>query len=234
VVNQDFSTYSDGQELPSGWCKYSGLDHVFGISYYNPANVYVRGGLLHLLSQYNPNGPDGAHWYTGGFSFKGSTCGGSGTGPFGLSMTNGRFTVRMRVVENGGTGAEGHRNVIFWPDSGQYYQGGEEDMWESDRALNNATLFLHYDNNGSPAQIAWPYSNSFDWSQWHTFRFQKLDGVISIYVDDMTTPVEVYTGNSTTLPDTTKHWVMQQQARQSAVSSDTEDWQVAWITIDDA
>jgi hypothetical protein len=143
----------------------------------------------------------------------------------------------MRLFETG-TRAMGHRNVIFWPDNGQYYQGGEEDMWESDVGLNNASQFLHYSNNGSPAQIAWKYPTSFDWSQWHTYRFQNLHGVISIYVDDMTTPIHVYTCTSTTCPNTTKHWVMQQQMHAAggtpASNSDQEDWQVSSIVIDKA
>jgi hypothetical protein len=72
-------------------------------------------------------------------------------------------------------------------------------------------------------------------TQWHTYRFQRLNNVISIYIDDMATPIHVYTGDSTTLPATIKHWVLQQQCPHAgcpAPSADTEDWQIASITVD--
>lgn len=241
IVNEDFTTKADGY-WPTNWCHYSGKDNVFGQGYYTASHAYVQGGLLHLLSSYDASGPNGAAWYTGGFSIKGSTCGGTSTGPFGYSANNSEMTVRMRVVETG-TAAAGHRNIIFWPDAAtggtDYAKYGEEDMIESDVGLNNASLFLHYLNGTTPAQVAWTYpSASLDLSTWHTYRFVNLNGVISIYIDDMTTPIHTYTCTSTTCPVSTKHWVLQQQMHNPngtpPASSASEDWQVSSIVIDKA
>lgn len=232
LVNKHFSTEPNGY-WPTGWCKYTGKDHIYGQGYYDPAHAYVRGGLLHLLSSYQRSGPNGAAWYTGGFRIFGTSSCPAGAGRHPDSALNGRITLRMRLVETG-TAARGHHNVIFWPDSGTYYRGGEEDMWES-QALNNARLFLHYSKNRSPARLSWRYPATFDWSRWHTFRFQRLHHVISIYVDDMTTPIKTYKGNSTTLPKTDKTWCIQQQMHNPRgmppPSSDREDWQIASIVV---
>jgi hypothetical protein len=57
--------------------------------------------------------------------------------------------------------------------------------------------------------------------------------VIRFYVDNMTTPVWTYVGNSSTLPATLKHVVLQQECQSSCPSgtSGTEDIQIDWITV---
>jgi hypothetical protein len=139
VVSADFSTWSDGQALPFGWCRYRGKGTVFNQGYYDPNHIYVKGGLLHVLSAYNANGPNGAAWYTGAMAIHGAVCGSPAPTPpnaFPFSSVNGRLTIRMRLVENG-TATMGHRNILFWPDAagpGGYYIYGEEDMWESQQS----------------------------------------------------------------------------------------------------
>ena len=108
-------------------------------------------------------------------------------------------------------------------------------MWESEVSLTTkVSAFFHY--GSIDTTISWLYP-SLDSTQWHTYRFQRLNDVISLYIDDMTTPVHVYNGNSTTLPKTIMHWVFQQQCPHTgcpAPSTDTEDWQIALITVDNA
>jgi hypothetical protein len=232
VVNDNFSGL---RSLPSHWCTYSGHDKVNGGNYL-PSHVYVSGGYLHLLSSHMSSGPAGAAWYQGAIALtrtSGGGCGGSSKYP--LSAVNSRLTVRMRVLETGNGKAAGHRNILRWPDGGGWPSAGEEDMWEGEVSLTSGvSAFFHY--GPTNRQIIWPYPPR-DVTQWHTYRFQRLHDVISIYIDDMTTPVHVYSGNSTTLPETFKHWIFQQQCSHHgcpAPSTDTEDWQIASIAIDNA
>lgn len=233
LVNEDFSAKPDGY-WPSGFCKYSGLDRVYNQSYFNPSHAYVQGGLLHLLSRYDGTGPNGAQWYTGGFSMLGSNCGQAPpAGGYPYSGINSRITVRMRLVETG-TDAMGHRNVLCWPDVGNRTYG-EADMWESQRALNSAGLFVHYGEGTSDSRVTWTYPTTWNWTDWHTYRFERKSYTVKIYIDDMATPIHTYTGDSTTLPDNLVHWVLQQQMHNPtgtpAPSTDQEDWQIASINI---
>jgi len=232
AVNDNFSGLTS---LPSHWCTYNGHDKVNGGNYL-PSHVYVSGGYLHLLSSYMSSGPAGAAWYQGAIALtrtSGGGCGGSSKYP--LSAVDSRLTVRMRVLETGNGKAAGHRNILRWPDGGGWPSAGEEDMWEGEVSLTSGvSAFFHYGSTNR--QIIWPYPPR-DMTQWHTYRFQRLNDVISIYIDDMTTPVHVYNGNSTTLPETFKHWIFQQQCSHNgcpAPSTDTEDWQIASIAIDNA
>ncbi len=54
-----------------------------------------------------------------------------------------------------------------------------------------------------------------------------------VYVDDLSNPVWTYTGTKTTLPETLKHVVLQQECQVSCPSgtSGTEDIQIDWITV---
>jgi hypothetical protein len=226
VVDDNFANLT---ALPSHWCTYKSHDNTFGGNY-DPNHVYVSGGYLHLLQQYESNGAFGAGWYAGAISLVRNSAGGCGgsLSPYPNSAVDSRLTVRMRLVETGGGTAAGHRNVLRWPDSGSSSTGGEEDMWESD--VSTAGAYFHYGSG----RVAWMYP-ALGLTQWHTYRFQRLNNVISIYIDDMTTPIHVYTGDSTTLPATIKHWVLQQQCPHAgcpAPSADTEDWQIASITVD--
>jgi PKD repeat protein len=233
IVSVDFSTKADGYW--PGWCRYQSFDQVYKQGYYAQQNAYVQGGLLHLFSAYG-SGPFGNAWYTGAVSIHGGTCGSNPPWPF--STQDSRITLRMRLVSVG-TRANGHRNVLNWPDNGIYTSGGEEDMWESDVAYNNASTFLHYGSPSNPKQIAHTHpTGDVDWANWHTYRFQRVGNVVKIYVDDMSTPIYTYTGDSTTLPGGPHHWVIQQQMHTPggtpAPNGDSEDWQISSVVIEKA
>jgi hypothetical protein len=139
-----------------------------------------------------------------------------------------RVTVRFRIVDSG---VAGHFVIpMRWPDIGSSWPaGGEEDFCESDAATGCKT-FLHYSANNSQS---W-HGYSVDLSQWHTLRFQRRNHVVTAFIDNMTTPVWTFTGNSTNLPDTLKHVVLQQECHSSCPSGTTgsEDIQIDWITLD--
>jgi hypothetical protein len=230
VVDDHFSKLT---ALPSHWCTYNSHDGTYGGNY-SPAHVFVSGGYLHLLSRYESSGPRGAAWYQGAVALTrngNGSCGGSPS-PYPNSAVNSRLTIRMRLAETGHGTAAGHRNILRWPDSGSSSTGGEEDMWEGDVSTSTNGAYFHY-GSGRIYHIF----RSLSLTRWHTYRFERLNDVISVYIDDMTNPVYVYRGNSTTLPETVKHWVIQQQCPHAgcpAPSADTEDWQIAWITVENS
>ena len=116
-----------------------------------------------------------------------------------------------------------------WPTSAAWPAGGEEDYCEGD-SLSGCDTFLHY--SSSNQQVYHPYS--FSLAQWHTIRVQRLNHVVMVFIDDLSTPQWSYTGSSATLPDTVKRVVLQQECQSSCPTgtSGSEDIQIDWITID--
>jgi hypothetical protein len=166
---------------------------------------------------YEESGPCGAGWYTAGLVLSG------------YSSIDQRVTVRFRVVDDG---VAGHYIIpMRWPDDGvPWPSGGEEDFCESDTAAGCAT-YLHYGANNSQKQQAY----SVDLTQWHTLRFERFNHRVNAYIDNLNTPVWSFQGNSTTLPDTLKHVVLQQECFAKGCPSGTtgtEDIQIDWITVD--
>jgi hypothetical protein len=212
VVSDNFS--SGG--LPDHWRSYNG---PYGSGPRNcaiPDHSVVSGGYLHLLMSYEASGPCGEGWYTAGLALRG------------YSSIDQRVTVRFRIVNEG---VASHYIIpMRWPDDGiPWPAGGEEDFCESDTASGCAT-FLHYSSSNRQIQM----SNTVDLSQWHTLRFERANNVVRAYIDNMSTPVWTYKGNSSTLPATLKHVVLQQECQSSCPSgtTGTEDIQIDWITVE--
>ncbi len=212
VVNDQFN--SGG--LPSRWRSYDG---PYGSGPHNcaiPSHAVVSGGYLHLLMSYETGGTCGAGWYTGGMGLRG------------FSSIDQRVTVRFRIVDDR---VAGHFIIpMRWPDDDSSWPaGGEEDFCESSTS-SSCDTFLHYGSRNS--QVAHGYSVNL--ATWHTLRFTRLDHVVSAYIDNMSTPVWTYKGSATTLPDTLKHVVLQQECQEScpAGTEGTEDIQIDWITVE--
>ncbi|HEX7497139.1 MAG TPA: hypothetical protein VF344_01545 [Candidatus Limnocylindrales bacterium] len=214
VVNDRF----DSGGVPSHWAAYDG---PYGSGPGNcaiPSHAVVSGGYLHLLMSYETSNslPCGPGWYTGGFGLRG------------YSSVDQRVTVRFRVVNNG---VASHFIIpMRWPDDdSRWPAAGEEDFCETD-TVSGCTTFLHY----TAANRQYAHSYSVDLSQWHTLRFQRLNHVVAAFIDNMNTPVWTFSGNATTLPDTLKHVVLQQECHSSCPSGTTgsEDIQIDWITVE--
>jgi hypothetical protein len=213
VVNDQF----DSGGLPTRWHSYDG---PYGSGPGNcaiPSHAVVSGGYLHLTMSYETSSslPCGAGWYTAGLALRG------------YSSVDQQVTVRFRVVDSG---VAGHFIIpMRWPDNDSAWPAvGEEDFCETD-AATGCTTFLHYGANNSQKQ----HSYGVDLTQWHTLRFQRLNHVVSAFIDNMTTPVWTFTGDSTTLPDTLKHVVLQQECHSSCPTgtAGSEDIQIDWITV---
>jgi hypothetical protein len=212
VINDNF----DSGTVPTHWHLY---DAPYGSGPHNcavPSHVTVSGGFMHMLMQYETTGQCNAGWYTAGMQIDKA-----------FGAIDQRTTVRFRVV-NGGV--QSHRIIpMRWPDTAPWPSGGEEDFCEGS-SLTGCTTFLHYGTTDT--QVSHDYV--VDLTQWHTVRFERLNHIVKAYIDDMTTPVWTYTGSATTLPDTVKRAVLQQECRTPcpAGTTGTEDIQIDWITIE--
>jgi hypothetical protein len=214
VVNDQFN--SGG--LPTHWFAYDGVPIGMVPNCAIPSHATVSGGYLHMTLSYEATGWCGAGWYTAGLRLQG------------LASVDSRITVRFRVVDTGGVG--GHFVIPFkypnvdatWP------AAGEEDYCEGDDVLG-CNSYLHY--GASNSQIVQHYT--VDLTQWHTMRFQRLNHVVTAYIDNMTTPVWTYNGTSTTLPDTLKLVILQTECHAwgcPAGTTGSEDVQIDWITVE--
>jgi hypothetical protein len=217
VVNDQFN--SGG--VPGHWARYDG---PYGSGPRNcaaPSHAFVASGYLQLVLGYEAAGAGsagcGAGWYSGGLSLSG------------FSSVDQQVTIRFRVVRSGGVA--GHIVIpMRWPDSdASWPAGGEEDYCETE-VTTGCDTYLHY--SASNAQIA--RSHTIDLAAWHTIRTERRNHVVRFYVDNLTTPIWTYTGNATTVPDTLKHVVLQQECRSSGCPAGTtgsETIQIDWITV---
>jgi len=211
VVDDEFN--SGG--IPSHWGLYNG---PYGSNAHNcaaPSQDFVTGGYLHLLESYLPSGNCGAAWYTGGMRLNG------------FSTVDQRVTLRFRIVDSG---VSAHYVIpMRWPDDDSSWPaGGEEDYCEAD-VTTGCSTYLHYSSTNQ--QVAHAYS--VDLSQFHTLQFTRLNHVVTASIDG--TVVWTYSGSSTTLPDTLKHVVLQQECHATGCPSGTSgnsEIQVDWITVE--
>ena len=214
VVNDQFN--SGG--VPSHWDAYDG---PYGSGPQNcaaPSQVTVSGGVLHLTMSYLASGNCGAGWYSGGLALGG------------FSSVDQRITVRFRVVD--AEAVSSHMIIpMRWVDNDALWPaGGEEDYFEGD-STGGMNTFLHYGSRNSQV-----YSPTYrvDLTQWHTIQTTRLNHVVTVSVDGVSW---TYSGSASTLPDTLKHVVLQQECQSNGCPAGTtgsEDIQIDWITVENA
>lgn len=212
VVDDEFN--SGG--VPAHWGLYNG---PYGSNAHNcaaPSQDVVSGGYLHLVMSYLPSGNCGAAWYTGGLRLNG------------FSTIDQRVTLRFRIVDSG---VSAHYVIpMRWPDlDSSWPAGGEEDDCEGD-VTTGCSSYFHYGSTNS--QVSHPYT--FDLTQFHTFSMARLNHVMTATIDG--TVVWTYSGTSTTLPDTLKHVVLQQECHGTGCplgTTGSSEIQIDWITVDD-
>jgi hypothetical protein len=232
VVDDQF----DSGGLPSHWIAYHSPYGSAPNNCTSPTHDYVADGYLNIVESYESSTPAGvecpysAGWYTGGLKL-------DPVAPY--AANDQQVTVRYRIVSTDGITSH-HIIPMRWPTGTTYvYQknNGEEDFLETD-TLNSARTFLHYVTSSGSGQQIYSPSYSVDMTQWHTVRFTQLDHTIYAYIDDMTTPVWTYTGDSTTIPDVLRTTVLQQECSHTTGcptgTAGSEDIQIDWITIDTA
>jgi hypothetical protein len=202
---------------PTRWKLYDG---PYGGGAHNcarPSHNFVRDGYLHLVMKYDRRGRCGAGWYTGGMMLGKA-----------YESVDVRITLRWRVA---------HRRVhgirvipMRWPSNGNWPSGGEEDYCES-RGLGRCATFLHY--GAQNHQIY--HIHKADLTRWHTWRFTRRHHVVRVFRDRLRDPIWVYRGSRTTLPDTLKRVVLQQECQPSGCPTGTEgveDIRIDWIRVE--
>lgn len=215
VVDDQFN--SGG--VPAHWSLYDGPYDSNSRNCAAPSQVSVSRGLLNMRMSYRTTGDCGPGWYTAGMSLSG------------YSSVDQRTTLRFRVVNTSDGAFHSHLIVpMRWPDGdASWPQAGEEDYFEGSWQ-STFNSYLHHGT--SDAQVASP-DYHVDVTQWHTIQTTRLDHVITVAIDG--TVVWRYVGNSTTLPDTLKHVVLQQECSANGCpsgTSGTEDLQIDWITVE--
>jgi hypothetical protein len=213
VVNDQFSKRG---RPPAHWFLYDG---PYGSGTHNcarPSHDFVSHGYLHLIMKYRRSGDCGAGWYTGGMSLKTH------------EAVDQRITLRWRVAHRR---VYGHRVIpMRWPSEGTWPEAGEEDFCEGD-GLGGCATFLHY--AAENLRIYRIYR--VDLRRWHVWRFSRRHHVIRVFRDRLRDPIWVYRGSSTTLPDTLKRVVLQQECRAAGCPTGTEgreDIRIDWIRVE--
>lgn len=223
IIDDQFNTPG----LPSHWLPYSGSYAGDATTCTAPSQVQVPGdGYLHLKMEYLTKGICGHGWYTGGVQIAKAYGG-----------VDQAITVRWRIIPSADPGIVRSTRIIpmRWVDDPKYawYQG-EADYCEGS-GLGGCYLYLHY---GRYSQIVHGYP--VDLTQWHTFRIEQRNHQVSLFIDNLTKPVWVYKGNTTTVPGAIMRTVLQQSCSltmgcpPASYAGDVEDIQIDWITIENA
>lgn len=184
-------------------------------------------GYMYLRMQYLASGNCGAGWYTGGMMISDA-----------YNLTQQAITVRWRIIP------ARHPSVVFshhiipmaFPDDPKYdWYSAEADLCETE-SYTDCWTFLHDGTaNDTSGQVYYNYLN-VDLTQWHTWRFEQVNGTLRTYIDNMTHPVWVFTGGTSQFPNAMRRAVLQQECPAAACppasyAGDTETIQIDWITI---
>jgi hypothetical protein len=219
VVSDRFDTGG----VPSHWHEYAGRYDSGVHNCASPSHLYVWQGALHLLMQYEPSGTCGPAWYTGGAQLAHA-----------FATVDQRVTLRWRIASSGRSSH--HVIPMRFPVAGTWPAAGEEDYCEG-AGLGDCATFLHWGAVAPGRQVMHAYDLNVGLGEWHTMRFQRRHHVVTAWIDDMATPAWVYRGSATTLPDTIKRVVLQQECRLTGCPTGTSGWQdiqIDWIRVANA
>jgi beta-glucanase (GH16 family) len=149
-----YSTHFNGNSLPDGWSTYSGEPGSDPYGYWDPANVKVSNGELHLLTTANddPQRPD--TYSTGGVGFYGDT------------QTYGMYLVRMKSDYE--PGLQISNILLLWPADNNVWPP-EIDFYEDGGGRRSDYMAsLHPGPNGDDCCVVRHYLTSSA-TQWHTY-----------------------------------------------------------------
>ena len=205
-----YSTDFPGNSLPSGWDAYSGEPGGDPDGNWEPSNVSVSGGALHLMATSSAQG---------GVAF------------YGNPQTYGMYLVRMKGDYEPGLSI--NNLAILWP-SQQGVWPPEVDFFQDaggSRQSFSASLHVGPDGNGSCCVIASPTQDS-NGTAWHTYGVQWTPGAITYTIDG-----RVWASVSSSSLSSPAQWptipmnlTLQSQNQASAQPSGTiETMTVAWV-----
>ena len=205
-----YSTDFPGNSLPSGWGAYSGEPGGDPDGNWEPSNVSVSGGALHLMATSSAQG--GVHFY-------------------GNPQTYGMYLVRMKGDYEPGLSI--NNLAILWP-SQQGVWPPEVDFFQDvggSRQSFSASLHPGPDGNGGCCVIASPTQDS-NGTAWHTYGVQWTPSAITYTIDG-----RVWGSVSSSSLSSPAQWpaipmdlTLQSQNQDSAQPSGTiETMTVAWV-----
>ena len=165
VYSQDFN----GSNLPPNWRAYSGMPGNDPYGSWDPANVTVSNGELHLGTTANDDAERSNTYSTGGVDF------------YGNPQVYGMYLVRMKGDYE--PNLKISDIALLWPSGGQNIWPPEIDFFEDnggDRSSFTATL--HPGPNGNNCcMIAENLANSA--GQWHTYGVEWTPTSITFTID---------------------------------------------------
>jgi hypothetical protein len=204
---------------PAHWRQYDG---PYGSDPHNcarPSHNYVAGGSMKLLMAYEASG----------------RCGGLSLVDDYASVDQ-RITLRFRVVNSNPADVRSHRIIPMhfgdqqtpsWP------YGGEADYCEGS-SLTGCSTFLHYFGRSRDDRVM--RNHAVNLARWNVIRVERREHRVSVFVNDLATPVWRYVGNATTMPDVPQRVVLQQECRSDgcpsgSLAGETEIIEIDWITV---
>jgi len=205
-----YSTHFPGNSLPSGWLAYNGEPGGDPQGNWEPSNVLVSGGAMHLMATSSAQG---------GVAF------------YGNPQTYGMYLVRMKGDYEPGLSI--NNLAILWP-SQQGVWPPEVDFFQDaggSRQSFSASLHVGPDGNGSCCVIASPTQDSSG-TAWHTYGVQWTPSAITYTIDG-----RVWASVSRSSLSSPAQWptipmnlTLQSQNQDSAQPSGTiETMTVAWV-----
>lgn len=128
-----------------------------------PDNVFVRDGIMTLRGD--------ANGHTGWVRQR-------------LATRHGRWEIRSRSRNTGGTGGLYHPLHLIWPSSERWPADGEYDWIEyTDPDARDAQAFLHYPHDRLPVQQIHQVKAGVDMTRWHNFAFEWTDQHLAGWID---------------------------------------------------
>jgi len=166
-----YSTDFSGKTLPSGWDAYSGQPGGDNFGYWDPKNVTVSGGELHLRTTANDDPQRPGTYSTGGVAFDGNT------------QSYGMYLVRMKGDSE--PGVQISNIALLWPENNKSWPP-EIDFYEDEGASRSGyTASLHPGPNGDDCCII-RHSRSNTGTQWHTYGVTWTPTSLSYSIDGTT------------------------------------------------
>ena len=159
-----YSTNFPGNSLPSGWDAYTGQPGGDPYGSWNPGNVSVSGGALHLMATSSAQG---------GVAF------------YGNPQTYGMYLVRMKGDYEPGLSI--NNLAILWPAAQGVWPPEVELLPGPGRSRQSFSASLHAgpDGNGSCCVIGSPSQDSIG-TQWHTYGVEWTPSAITYTIDGRT------------------------------------------------
>ena len=184
----------DGSTLDTTrWTPYDGHSSN-GISHWNPQELSVGGGELHIHS--HGKDPSGAADYSGALAWA------LGSG----NQTYGTWLVRARFDPGAGYGPA----ILLWPQSGQWPSDGEIDLVESVQPQRNTALAsLHWGTTAPGQRDSGKLYG--DYTQWHVYGVDWRPDHVRISIDGQAVYDSRYSTDHPVIPHHPMHLVIQQE-----------------------